>query len=96
MFIGISFAAEVCSSLSDKAVARNDLDKGERLAVLASKLCPFNHVYRYSLADIYAKMALPDSGEALNLLRKSEEFYKKSAYLNPIDGWSWIGLADVR
>jgi len=76
-------AAEAYSIAMDKAVAKNDLKAAESLGRHASRLNPFNSAYLYKLAGIYNKTA-----EALPL-------YERALYLNPMDSWSYIGLADT-
>jgi tetratricopeptide (TPR) repeat protein len=81
--------------LSDKSAARNDLEGSERLLLLAGRLCPFNHIYKYKIGDVYAKKAITSS-DAIDFFKKSEYSYKEAINLNPMDSWSWVGLADVR
>jgi O-antigen ligase/tetratricopeptide (TPR) repeat protein len=93
IFMAVILAADVYSIASDRAISKNNLKSGEALAYRASMLNPFNYVYQYKLAGIYNKeaYALSDAG----FLKKSEAKYKDALSLNPMDSWSWIGLADT-
>ena len=93
IFMGAIFAADACSLASDRAISRNDLKAGEALAYRASRLNPFDYVYPYKLADIYNKKAKTLSDN--KFLKQAEAEYKRALFLNPIDSWSWIGLADT-
>ena len=83
VFMCIFIGAEIYSTASDRAISRNDLKSAETLVYRASRLNPFNYSYSYKLAGIYNKTvkALPE--------------YKKALFLNPMDSWSWIALADT-
>lgn len=86
IFISASLLAEICSTLSEKSVSVNDPEKAERLAIIATRYCPINSTYHHKLAGIYDRR-----GER----RRSEKSYKDALRLNPLDSWSWIGLADL-
>ena len=95
VIIGDSLAAEIYSTISDKYVLRGDLQRAGFLAILASRINPFNYTYPYKLAEIYTKKAINKRPNRGNYLKKSEERYKAAIRLNPMDGWSWIGLGDT-
>jgi O-antigen ligase/tetratricopeptide (TPR) repeat protein len=84
LFIGTALAAELCSVASGRAMSKNEFEKSEKMALFAGRICPFNHTYPYKLAKIYAGNA-----------GMSEGRYRRALSLNPIDAWSWIGLADA-
>ena len=93
-FISTGLAAEIYSTASDKAIFRTDLKRAERLALAAMKICPFNYKYPYKLAGIYVRTSNSEL-DRLMYIKKSIMEYKKALDLNPIDAWSWIGLADA-
>lgn len=86
IFITSGLAAEVYLKVSGNALSQNDLERAERSAFSATRLCPINYVYPYRLAEIYYK-----KGD----MKQSEKNYKEALRLNPMDAWSWIGLADA-
>ena len=90
VLISTSIASEIYSTASDKAILRNDSKKAEHLLLSAQKLSPFNYKYPYKLANVYSKEFYDEK-----YVRKSEGKYKEALRLNPIDGWSSIGLADT-
>lgn len=93
ILITAALLAEICSTASDKAIVRDDLEKAECLTLDAARLCRFNHLYPYKLADIYSKKAQRQA-DCTQYINKSVERYKEALRLNPIDAWSWVGLAD--
>jgi tetratricopeptide (TPR) repeat protein len=93
VLISAALFAEICSTASDKAIARNNLEKAENLALAATKLCRFNYLYPYKLADIYNKKAQRQA-DGTQYINKSVERYKEALRLNPMDAWSYVGLAD--
>lgn len=86
IFIATSLAAEICITKAERALSKNELERAEGMARSATRLCPFNHMYTYTLAGIYHKKAD---------IREAEKGYKEAVQLNPLDAWSWIGLADT-
>jgi len=93
IFISTALLAEICSTASDRALIRNNMEKAEHLSLVAITMCPFNHSYPYKLANIYDKKAQGEA-DGRQYINKSVERYKEALHLNPIDAWSWIGLAD--
>ncbi|MFC1620941.1 O-antigen ligase family protein [Candidatus Omnitrophota bacterium] len=85
IFISGSLAADMCRIGSQKALSNNRSEQAEKMMFLATKIYPLNHKYYYELAKIYDRNA--DT-------KRSEGSYKRSVALNPLDAWSWIGLAD--
>ena len=80
-----SLFAEVCITEAEKLLLNNKSEKAELMALFASRLSPLNHKYHYKLAEIrYKKVDIKESVDG----------YKKALFLNPMDAWSWIGLAD--
>ena len=86
VFIGSYVFADLYSMVSTKALSNNELEKAEGMGVIATRLCPLNHIYFHRLANIYTKKGG---------MEQSEESFKHALRLNPMDAWSWIGLADV-
>ena len=85
IFISSSLTADICSIGSKRALSNNELNKAEYMMSLAARICPLNYKYHYELAKIYDKKTDAE---------RSEQAYKRSIALNPMDAWSWIGLAD--
>ncbi|MBU4342660.1 MAG: O-antigen ligase family protein [Candidatus Omnitrophica bacterium] len=81
-----SLMAEAYSTISEKELSRNDLEKAQDMAVKAMKFNLFNYQYPYRLAGIYSRMGY---------FTRSERFYEEAIQLNPIDSWSWIGLGNA-
>ncbi|MDP8230593.1 MAG: O-antigen ligase family protein [Candidatus Gorgyraea atricola] len=85
IFITSSLAADVCRLSSQKALSNNELNKAEYMMFLATRICPLNYKYHYELAKIYDKKTD---------VKRSAQSYERSIALNPLDAWSWMGLAD--
>ncbi|MBU1006215.1 MAG: O-antigen ligase family protein [Candidatus Omnitrophica bacterium] len=93
LFISAALAAEIYSTASDRSFIMNDLDKAERSSLAAIKLSGLNYLYPYKLANIYSKKAQGEV-DPERYINKSIESYKQAVRLNPLDAWSWVGLAD--
>ncbi|MDP2922078.1 MAG: O-antigen ligase family protein [Candidatus Omnitrophota bacterium] len=86
IFLAGSLTADVYSTFSENAVSKDEIQKAERLARIAARICPFSHVYAYRLANIYA-----EQGKSVDALSE----YKRALELNPLDSKSWMGLAEA-
>lgn len=84
LFISASLASGIYFSASEKALSKDDPEKAEKMAFYASRISPLNHLYYYQLGEIYRSQA------RIEMARRE---YESSLRLNPLDGWSWIGLA---
>ncbi|MBU1853005.1 MAG: O-antigen ligase family protein [Candidatus Omnitrophica bacterium] len=86
IFITSSLIAEIYLGKAEEALSNNNLERAEERLVSATRLCPLNHAYPYRLAEVYYK-----NGD----MTGSEKSYKQAMRLNPMDSWSWIGLANT-
>ena len=93
-FMSACLAGEAYYIASEKAAAKNDLDRAELCMNRSISLCPFNYLYPYKLAGLYSKKA-GISDDPVKYLKKAVSAYKKALSLNSIDSWVWIGLADA-
>ena len=94
IFISTALAAEICSTASEKAILKTDFEQAEGLMFAATKICPLNYSYSYKLAEIHTKI-YDNKPHSLGYIKKSVKEYRDALHLNPIDAWSWIGLADA-
>lgn len=94
IFISTSLTAEIYSTASDKALAKNKLENAEYFAIRSEKLCPLNFSYPYKIASMY-NSKFYSYYHNRKYIEKAEKKYRIALRLNPIDAWSWIGLADA-